>query len=148
MITKTLQKKIWKKKNSTCLGEQGLMKNKKGGGVKPNFTPSSPIFFKTLQELPRNPRDLHCWRKSKLFLRIYLNFSCFPFIPLTKVPSLSIFTSSLWYLVLYLLFSWQYLWGKLCGSMGWMLWLRDAMDGSRPRIFFINGFLCFLEDEW
>ena len=31
------------------------------------------------------------------------------------------------------LFSWQYLWGKSCVSMGWMLWLRGAaMEGSRP----------------
>jgi len=35
--------------------------------MKPNFNPSSPIFFKTQQKLHRNPQDLHCWRKFKFF---------------------------------------------------------------------------------
>ena len=24
----------------------------------------------------------------------------------------------------------------------------SSIEACRPRIFFINGFLCFLEDEW
>jgi len=36
--------------------------------------------------------------------------------------------------------------GCLCLTIG----LSDAssIGACRPRIFFINGFLCFLEDEW
>ena len=30
----------------------------------------------------------------------------------------------------------------------WMLCDASSIGACRPRIFFINGFLCFLEDEW
>ena len=33
--------------------------------------------------------------------------------------------------------------------MGWVTFYDVSSIGAcRPRIFFINGFLCFLEDEW
>jgi len=90
MITKTLQKKFQKKYFQLTWASKVWQKIKKGGGVKPNFTPSSPIFFKTQQKLHRNPRDLHCWSKFKLF-SAYLSQLFLLSIHPTQVSAISIY---------------------------------------------------------
>jgi len=86
-ITKTLQKK-----NFNSPGRAWSDEKNKGGGVKPNFTPSSPIFFQTHQRLPKTYENHHFCTNFKLLLCICLNYSCFPFIPLKQMAPKKLLT--------------------------------------------------------
>ena len=83
MVTKeTLQKNLNSPGRVASLPGRAWLTKKKRGGVKSDFTPSSPILFKTHQRLPKDLWGLHFCSNFKLFLHLCVIYSCIPFIPL------------------------------------------------------------------